>query len=114
MPAIKSAKKKLRVDKKRESANKKMEHLVNIFIKKAQRKPTPKSIQEAFSIIDKGAKKNIIHKNKAARIKSRLSKLISKKIQSSAKPKTPKSTKAKSDLAKVASDATKAKKTKKS
>lgn len=76
MPAIKSAKKKLRADKKRESANKKMEALINIFIKKAKKKPTPKSIQEAFSVIDKGVKKNIIHKNKAARIKSRLSKLI--------------------------------------
>ena len=79
MPAIKSARKKLRVDKKRASSNKKMEALVNITIKKAGKKPTPKSIQEAFSIIDKCVKKNIIHKNKAARLKSRLSKLISKK-----------------------------------
>lgn len=79
MPAIKSAKKKLRVDKKRESANKKIKALVNISIKKAQRKPTPKNIQEAFSIIDKGVKKNIIHKNKASRLKSRLSKILNKK-----------------------------------
>lgn len=85
MPAIKSAKKKLRVDKKRTSANKKMEALINVSIKKAQRKPTPKSIQEAFSIIDKGVKKNIIHKNKAARLKSRLSKLLNKKMQTSKK-----------------------------
>ncbi len=103
MPVIKSAKKKLRVDKKRESANKKMEALVNASIKKAQRKPTPKSIQEAFSIIDKGVKKNIIHKNKASRIKSRLSKLISS--TKSEKSKTPKSVK-------IASDAIKTKKAK--
>ncbi len=95
MPAIKSAKKKLRVDRKRESANKKIKALVNITIKKAQRKPTQKSIQEAFSIIDKEVKKNIIHKNKAARIKSRLSKLLNKKTQ------TPKTTKAESDSAKI-------------
>jgi len=81
MPVIRSAKKKLRVDRKRESSNKKIKALVNISIKKAQRKPTPKSIQEAFSIIDKGVKKNIIHKNKAARIKSRLSKLIKRKVK---------------------------------
>lgn len=87
MPAIKSAKKKLRVDKKRTSANKKMEASINVSIKKAQRKPSPKSIQEAFSNIDKGVKKNIIHKNKAARIKSRLSKLISKKSGTVKKPK---------------------------
>lgn len=79
MPAIKSAKKKLRVDKKRESANKKIKALVNISIKKTQRKPTPKNIQEAFSIIDKEVKKNIIHKNKASRLKSRLSKILNKK-----------------------------------
>lgn len=79
MPAIKSAKKKLRVDKKRQSANKKMAALINITIEKAEKKPTPKSVQEAFSVIDKGVKKKIIHKNKAARLKSRLSKLISKK-----------------------------------
>lgn len=87
MPVIKSAKKKLKVDKKRESANKKMEAFINLIIKKAQKKPTPGSIQKAFSIIDKGAKKNIIHKNKAARLKSRLSKLLGKKSQSSKKVK---------------------------
>ena len=81
MPAIKSARKKLRADRKRESANKKIEAFISISIKKAQRKPTPKSVQEAFSSIDKGVKKNIIHKNKASRLKSRLSKLISKKTQ---------------------------------
>lgn len=95
MPAIKSAKKKLRVDRKRESSNKKIKALVSVSIKKAQRKPTSKSIQEAFSIIDKGVKKNIIHKNKAARIKSRLSKLLRKKMQSPTKPKVPEPTRTK-------------------
>ena len=97
MPVIKSARKKLRSDKKRNSANRKIETLINITIKKAQRKSTPKSIQEAFSIIDKGVKKNIIHKNKAARLKSRLSKLIGKKVTPSTKTKTvkPKVTKTK-------------------
>lgn len=79
MPVIKSAKKKLRADRKRQSANKKIETLVKRTIKMAEGKPTPKSIQEAFMVIDKAAKKNIIHKNKAARIKSKLSKLLNKK-----------------------------------
>lgn len=79
MPVIRSAKKKLRVDKKRESANKKAEAFINLVIKKAQKKPTPGSVREAFKAIDKGVKKDIFHKNKGARIKSRLSKLISKK-----------------------------------
>ena len=53
MPVIKSAKKKLRIDRKRESANKKIENLIRLSIKKAGKKPTPKSIQEAFKVIDK-------------------------------------------------------------
>lgn len=76
MPVIKSAKKKLRVDRKRQSANKKIKALIESSIKNVEKKPTPKGVQEAFSIIDKGVKVNVIHKNKASRIKSRLSKLL--------------------------------------
>lgn len=94
MPVIKSAKKKLKVDRKRESANKKVQALINLAVKKAQRKPTPGNIQEAFRAVDKGVKKDIYHKNKASRIKSRLSKLAGKKLPSSAKIKVLKSTKA--------------------
>jgi small subunit ribosomal protein S20 len=79
MPVIKSAKKKLRVDRKRESANKKAKANINLLIKKAQKKPTEKSVQEAFKAVDKGIKKDIFHKNKGARMKSNLSKLINKK-----------------------------------
>jgi small subunit ribosomal protein S20 len=90
MPVIKSAKKKLRADKKRESANKKAELSIEIAIKRVQKQPTQKNIQEAFKLIDKGVKKEICHKNKASRIKSKLSKLLSKKSQSSAKSETTK------------------------
>jgi small subunit ribosomal protein S20 len=79
MPVIKSAKKKLKVDRKRESANKKAQAFINLVIKKAQNKPTSESIRIAFKAIDKGVKNKIFHKNKSARMKSRLSKLIAKK-----------------------------------
>jgi small subunit ribosomal protein S20 len=79
MPVIKSAKKKLRIDKKRESANKKAEAFIDMVVKKAQKKPSETTMREAFKAIDKGVKKDIFHKNKGARIKSSLSKLISKK-----------------------------------
>lgn len=75
MPVIRSARKKLKVDRKRESANKKVRAFIDFVIKKAQRKPTLESIRKAFSAIDKGVKKDILHKNKAARLKSNLSKL---------------------------------------
>jgi small subunit ribosomal protein S20 len=37
-----------------------------------------KALSAAFASLDKAAKKHIIHKNKASRLKSRLSKLLSK------------------------------------
>lgn len=81
MPVIRSARKKLKVDRKRQSANKKTQVFISLVIKKAQRKPTLKSVRKAFSAIDKGVKKDILHKNKAARLKSRLSKLIKEKTK---------------------------------
>ena len=66
MPVTKSARKKLRKDKKRELRNKKLKNLLKKSIKEAKR--------ETISLADKAAKKNIIHKNKAARIKSSLAK----------------------------------------
>ena len=94
MPVIKSAKKKLKVDRKRESINKKAKSFIDLVIKKAQKKSTPENIKIAFKAIDKGVKRNIFHKNKASRIKSRLSKLI-KSTQSPAQHKSTKKVKAK-------------------
>jgi small subunit ribosomal protein S20 len=48
-------------------------------IKSFRKSPTKKSLDKAFSALDKAAKRSIIHKNKAARLKSRLSKLVGKK-----------------------------------
>lgn len=76
MPVTKSAKKKLRKDIKRERENSAFEKRVDTLIKKAGKKPSEKTIKEAFSAVDRSVKKHIIHKNKAARLKSRLSKLI--------------------------------------
>jgi len=83
MPVIKSAKKKLKVDRKRESVNKKARAFINLVIKKAQKKPTPGSVREAFRAIDKGVKRDIFHKNKASRLKSRLARLVTKKSPAS-------------------------------
>ena len=79
MPIIKSAKKKLRQDKKRKFFNKKLANILNLSIKKAKKIQSEKNITDAISVVDKSAKNNIIHKNKAARLKSKLSKLLTKK-----------------------------------
>ena len=76
MPVIKSAKKKLRQDKKRTVARAKAEANMKDAVKAAVAKPTVSSVSKASSSVDKAAKAHIIHKNKAARIKSKLSHLL--------------------------------------
>jgi len=47
--------------------------------------PGEKSLSKAFSQIDRAAKKNVIHKNKAAHLKAQLSKLTVKVAKSETK-----------------------------
>lgn len=75
MPVTKQARKKLRKDQRREKQNLKVKEGFKKAVKNTRKSPTDKKLSEATKVIDKAAKKGIIHKNKAARIKSRLSKL---------------------------------------
>lgn len=75
MPVLKHAKKKLRQDKKRTLMNKKMKETFRSLLKKARVNPTPEAVSLAVSAIDKAEKNNLMHKNKAARMKSALSKV---------------------------------------
>ncbi len=93
MPVIKSAIKKLRRDKKREKENDVFRKSFDSAIRLAKKQKSHNSINKAVSIIDRAVKRNIIHKNKAARIKSSLSKLakpVSKAQKTIAKTKTSK------------------------
>jgi small subunit ribosomal protein S20 len=81
MPILKSAKKKLKKDIKKTKQNE--EYLLKInkvlkTIKKDKDDEVQQLIKKAYSIIDKAAKRSIIHKNKAARLKSKMTKFISK------------------------------------
>lgn len=76
MPVIKSAKKKLKQDKKRTQANKLLKLALRDALKNAQKTKTLDKVKSAIKLTDKSVKKGLIHKNKAARIKSRLSKLV--------------------------------------
>ena len=78
MPIIKSAIKKVRKDKTRTARNKKRELNVKSLIKKAKTTKAAKDLQLVFSALDKAVKVKLIHPNKAARLKSRLSKLSKK------------------------------------
>ncbi len=78
MPVTKTAKRALRSSKKKESVNKRI--LVNLegAIRVAKKKKGAKNILTAISLAARASKKNVIHKNKADRIISALSKLLPK------------------------------------
>lgn len=77
MPVTKQARKKLRKDKKRTEKNLKIKEGFKKAVKNTRKSPTVKKLSEASKVIDKAAKNGTIHKNKAARLKSRLAKLAS-------------------------------------
>ncbi|MGI5826011.1 MAG: 30S ribosomal protein S20 [Patescibacteria group bacterium] len=79
MPIIKSAKKALRQTKKRTAANKAMKRVLKAEIKKVSGSGDQKSVSLIYSTIDKLAKKHVFHKNKSARIKSKIAKRLSAK-----------------------------------
>jgi len=76
MPILKSAIKKLRRDRRAAVANKKIKDRVRAAVRAAREKPTKALLSKASSALDKAAKKGIIHKNKTARLKSRLAALV--------------------------------------
>lgn len=79
MPIIKSAIKKVRKDKTRTARNKARENALKGSIKEARKNPNLKNLSSVFSALDKAAKVHLIHTGKAARLKSRLSKLTAPK-----------------------------------
>ena len=79
MPIIKSAIKKVRKDKTRTARNAARKSVIKTLLKKARISKSAKDIQAVFSALDKAAKVKLIHPNKAARLKSRLTKNSSKK-----------------------------------
>ena len=78
MPVLKHAKKKMRQDKKRTLQNKRVRVVYREMLKIAKASPTQETVSDAFSSLDRAVKQHIMHKNKAARLKSSLSKLLPK------------------------------------
>lgn len=85
MPVTKSAKRAMRVSARKAEKNKKISKNLEIALRVAKKEKIKKTIEKAVSLVDRAAKKKFIHKNKAARIKSQLSKLF--KPASKSKPK---------------------------
>lgn len=76
MPILKNAKKALRVSRRKTLINRRVKSMVKTIVDKMKLEPTAQNLKEAFSAIDTAAKSNIFHRNKAARYKSQLSKLL--------------------------------------
>lgn len=80
MPIIKSARKRVRVARKATTRNVKTKRNLKTAVKslttalKGKDKKAAEAFQKAQSTIDQAAKKNVIHKNRAARKKSQLAK----------------------------------------
>jgi len=75
MPNIKSAKKRVLVAKQRTEANKAAKSRLRTVLKKAHAEGADAAaVKTAVVSVDKAAGKGLIHKNKAARLKSQLAK----------------------------------------
>jgi small subunit ribosomal protein S20 len=85
MPQRASAKKDLRKNKKKRKINYDIKENLKVAIKKFKKtlenKDTAKiqqALKDTYKIIDKTAAKGLIHQNRAAREKSRITKLLNK------------------------------------
>lgn len=105
MPIIKSAKKRVRVARRAAVRNRKTKRNFRAALKIFAAKPSAKAHSQAQSAIDKAAKKGVIHKNKAARLKRRAAAKakaggVKPSKQAAAKPAAKKAAPAKKAVAK--------------
>lgn len=116
MPILKSAKKALRASARKAVHNQAVRSRVKSALDAVRKNPVMETLTEAYSALDVAVKKNLIHANKAARVKSQVAKLVkptklAKAVKKAVKPakKAVKKTAAKA-VKKVVSKKPKAKK----
>jgi len=112
MPVLPHAKKALRVSQRKAEYNRRVKSQLRNAIKQFRRSPDEAGLKLVYSKIDLALKGNILHHNKAARLKSRLSKLLpQEKTSTTKKVVKPKSKTAKKTSVKKTSTKPKVKKT---
>lgn len=77
MPVTKQAIKKVRQDKRKAEINALVKKAFKKSVHDFRKNPSNEKLVLVYRTLDKAAKSNVIHHNKAARIKSRLSKMVS-------------------------------------
>ncbi len=92
MPNLKTSIKELRKSKRREKINDRLRNRVKKATKKQTKlvesgnlEESKKNIKNVYKVLDKAAKKNVIKKGKADRLKSRLTKNLNKLAQDNVK-----------------------------
>lgn len=90
MANIKSAKKRIKVTAKRQAANKPIVSATKTYVKKARAALSGSDLESARAavdqvvrILDKAAQKGVLHRNNAARRKSRLARKLNQASSSS-------------------------------
>ena len=78
MAHSKQAQKRIRTNDKSRHANKVVRSTMKTALKKARKSATPEDQSTAQKTLDKAAKKGVLHKNAAARQKSRMAKALNK------------------------------------
>ncbi len=81
MPITSSALKALRQAKKRTILRRPIKARAKSAMDAMKKSPTAENLKKAFSAVDRAVKKDIFHKNKAARLKSQLSALLAKMVK---------------------------------
>ena len=85
MPNVKSAEKRMRTNKIREQRNKQKRSRLRTAIKNVRLAETAEAAdtayQQAKSLLDRAARRRLIHPNKAARLKSQLSGVVAAKSE---------------------------------
>lgn len=76
MPILKNAKKALRASKRKAQYNQIARSRAKTAMAAVKKSPTMALLAAAYSAIDKGVKRNVFHRNKAARLKAQLAKLV--------------------------------------
>lgn len=76
MPRLKSSKKAMRQARARTKHNRTQRSAIKTAVKKARAELTPEAVVQAITALDRGARKGQIHRNAAARKKSRLMKKL--------------------------------------
>lgn len=79
MPVTQTAKRALRSSKRKGVVNTRLLTNLEAAIRIAKNKKSQNAVSTAMSLSDRAAKRNIVHRNKASRIKSSLSRLLSTK-----------------------------------